>query len=412
VREWLGYAAIALLAFYPLFSALMWTSCAVAYWLRYEREPRDLPPLTRASAPRVSVVIPAFGEERTIKGTLEQTLALDYSDFEVIVVNDASPDRLVERVRPFLSDPRVRLVDKQMNEGKAMAVNDAVSCAGGEILIVLDADTRPRPDSLRRLVAHFADPTVAAVTGNPFVRHDEHTLVRMQAVEFASVIGLIRRTHQLWGHPLTVTGAFTAFRRSAFDAVGGFNPSMETEDIAITWSMQLHGYRIVFEPRAVAFVVSPETLPKLWRQRRRWATGLGEVLHEHGPGALRLRGMLPLLGEVALSITWAVGFVLSFALVLASWIVPSGGDPTPLIAWWGLVISLVAFAQAGVAVALAHRYDPTLWRLLPSSIVYVLAVWMVGSLTATRYTLPAILRGPCTEGSVSWGTFHQDAEAA
>ena len=366
MREWLGYAAIALLALYPLVSALMWMSCAVAYWFRFEREHTEPASLSGETAPRVSVIIPAFGEERTIQATLEQTLALDYPDFEVIVVNDASPDRLVERVRPFLADPPVRLLDKRANEGKAMAVNDAVACADGEILIVLDADTRPQPDSLGRLVAHFADPTVAAVTGNPFVRHDEHTLVRMQAVEFASVIGLIRRTHQLWGHPLTVTGAFTAFRRTAFEAVGGFNPAMETEDIAITWSMQLRGYRIVFEPRAVAFVVSPETLPTLWRQRRRWATGLGEVLHEHGHAALRRQGMLPLLGEVALSITWAVGFVLSFALVLASRIVPGGGDPTPLIAWWGLVISLVARGQAGVAVALAHRYDPTLWRLLPS----------------------------------------------
>jgi biofilm PGA synthesis N-glycosyltransferase PgaC len=274
-------------------------------------------------------------------------------------------------------------------------------------LIVVDADTRPSLDSLRWLVSHFSDPTVAAVTGNPLVRHDEHILVRMQAVEFASVIGLIRRTHQLWGHPLTVTGAFTAFRRTAFESVGGFNPAMETEDIAITWSMQLLGYRIVFEPRAVAFVISPETMPRLWRQRRRWATGLGEVLHEHGVSALRHRGMLPLLTEVALGAMWALGFVISFGLVISSWLLPSG-NPTALVAWWGLVISVIAFAQAGLAVSLAHRYDPTLWHMLPSSIVYVLAIWMIGSFTATLYTLPAIVRGPRREGSVSWGTLHQE----
>jgi poly-beta-1,6-N-acetyl-D-glucosamine synthase len=398
---------LVLFALYPLVSALMWMSFAVAYWLRFERR-LGTTPEPGSSAPLVSIVIPAFGEELTIGDTLEHALELDYPNLEVIVVNDASPDRLLERVRPYLRDPRVRLVDKQVNEGKSMAVNDGVLCAAGEIILVLDADTRPQPDGLRWLVRHFDDPSVAAVTGNPFVRHEEHMLVRMQAVEFASVIGLIRRTHQLWGHPLTVTGAFTAFRRSALESVGGFSPVMETEDIAMTWSLQLRGHRILFEPRAVAFVVSPATFPKPWRQRRRWAKGLGEVLHEHGARALRQKGMAPMLIEVGCSLLWGIGFVISLGFVIASWI-SSTGEPIPLIAWWGLVISLVALLQAGLAVSLAHRYDPKLWRLLPSSIVYILAVWMVGSFTVTLYTVPAIFRGPDRKGSVSWGTFHRDA---
>jgi hypothetical protein len=118
--------------------------------------------------------------------------------------------------------------------------------------------------------------------------------------------------------------------------------------------------------------------------------------------------MLPLVIEVACGLLWGVGFVVSLGFVVASWVAPTG-EPIPLIAWWGLVISAVAFAQAALAVSLARRYDPRLWRLLPSAIVYVLAVWMVGSFTATFYTVPAIVRGPARGGSVSWGTFHQDA---
>jgi biofilm PGA synthesis N-glycosyltransferase PgaC len=401
-------AAVVLFVLYPVVTALMWMSFAIVHRIRLERGDGRPPAAAPGSAPRVSVVVPAFAEEHTIEDTLSHVLALDYPDLEVIVVDDASPDGLVDRVVPFLADPRVRLVEKSRNEGKSLAVNDGVACAGGDIVVVLDADTRPAPDSLRRLVPHFEDPTVAAVTGNPLVRHSDHLLVRMQAIEFAGVIGLIRRTHQLWGSPLTVTGAFTAFRRTAFEAVGGFDPAMETEDIAITWRLQLEDHRILFEPRATAFVVSPETLPKLWRQRRRWAKGLGEVVHEHGAAALRRRAMLPLLVEVALSVTWAVGFTVALAIAALSWVLPFG-EPTPLIAWWGVVIALVALAQSSVAVALAHRYDPGLWRLLPASVVYVLGVWAIGSLTATLYAVPAIVRGARSEGSVRWGTLHREA---
>jgi cellulose synthase/poly-beta-1,6-N-acetylglucosamine synthase-like glycosyltransferase len=185
--DWRTRSAAPLLALYPLFAALVWTSFSLVYYWRREARSADETP--SGPTPKVGVLIPAFNEAATIGETIDRVLELDYPDFEVIVVNDGSPDDHVERVRPFLSDRRVRLLDKTVNEGKSLALNDAAVIATGDVLVVVDADTRLRPDALRRLARRFADPQIAAVTGNPFIRGTGELLVGMQAAEFASVVG-------------------------------------------------------------------------------------------------------------------------------------------------------------------------------------------------------------------------------
>ena len=396
--------AVAVFALYPLVGGISWILFSLVFHGRFERHPK-MEPLP-SDPPLVSVVVPAYAEEQTIEKTLAAALRLDYPAFEVIVVDDRSPDRLLEVVGPYLADPRVRLISKESNEGKALAVNDAALLARGDLLLVLDSDGVPAPDSLRWLVPHFADPTVAAVTGNPLVLHDEGFLVRLQAIEFASIIGLIRRAHQLWQHPLTVSGVFTLYRRPLFLEMGGFDPLMQTEDIDMTWRLQLRNHRIVFEPNALVWIHVPGEARDLWRQRCRWAAGLGEALHRHGRELARRPRMWLLAGDSLLAIVWSCGFALAAAAWLAVVVfTDSTIISTPWIAWWGILVGLVGLVQITVAALIGRRHDPVLVRYLPNAVFYVLGFWMIGAGSTARSTLGPLLRGPAREGSVRWDTY-------
>src|SRR3546814_5898602 len=114
---------------------------------------------------------------------------------------------------------------------------------------------------------------VGAVTGNPRIRNRSSLLGQGQVGEFASIIGLIKRTQRVYGRIFTVSGVVAAFRRRALDHVGYWSLDMITEDIDISWKLQRDHWTIFYEPRALCWILMPETLRGLWRQRLRWAQG-------------------------------------------------------------------------------------------------------------------------------------------
>jgi biofilm PGA synthesis N-glycosyltransferase PgaC len=376
-----------------MLTGVMWTTSSLLFGARTER--RTTAPVPDEELPFASVLVAAYCEEAVIESTLDALLALDYPRYEVVVVDDGSPDRTAELVRPYLADGRVRLVEKRVNEGKAMALNDALPVLRGEIVVVVDADIRPSPGALRHLVPHFASGRVAAVAGNPQVDNTRTLLAKVQVTEFASIVSVLRRAQRTWGRILTVSGAICAFRRSAMVDVGLFDPDMATEDIALTWKLQRRFYDVRYEPRAVAAMQVPETLRGLWRQRIRWAVGLTQVLRQHADLVLdwRTRRMWPVLVEAVLSIVWAHTAVVLVAFFLVSYAVgeqPLGADPLP--SFWGMAIATVALVQLGTGVWLERRYNPGIERAFLWAAMYPLFYWMLMTVVTVRATLPALLR--------------------
>ena len=213
----------------PITMACVWIVLSIAFARRRERRADNAPVASdAASTPFVSVVIPAFKEAETIGRTLEGLLAVDYPSYEVIVVNDGSPDQTADVVRRYLHTGIVRLLDKAVNEGKAMGLNDAVPLCRGEIVVVLDADIVVTPGVLKALVPHFESPRVGAVTGNPRVANRGSLLRNLQTLEFASIVSVQRRAQRIWGRVLTVSGAVAAFRKTALVDAGLFSPDMAT----------------------------------------------------------------------------------------------------------------------------------------------------------------------------------------
>ncbi len=399
-QTWIYIAMLLFFGFYPVLSAIVWLTTSLFYFLRKEklgeREEAVLYALPDPP-PFVSVLIPAYCEERLIGETIEGALRIDYPAFEVVVVDDGSTDATIGKVLPYVSDGRVRLVRKTANEGKAMALNDALPCLNGEIVLTVDADAVVDPRILRHVVPHFSSARVAAVTGNPRVCNRRTLLSKIQLIEFTSIVGLLRRAQRVWGRIQTVSGVVVAFRKRAIFDVGLFDPSMATEDIDMAWRLQKRFWDIRYEPRALVRMQVPETLRGLWKQRKRWAIGLGQVLRRHG-GILGRRKNLrfwPVAYEAILSILWSFCFVTLTSLWIASYamgIPPVGAHPIPN--FWGMVIATMSITQLAAGVVLDRHYDRSIIPYAVYTALYPLIYWALMSTIACIYTPAGFFRTP------------------
>ncbi|HEY3002793.1 MAG TPA: glycosyltransferase family 2 protein [Kribbellaceae bacterium] len=388
---------LAFVAAYPLLTGATWIVTSLIYAARRERGGDDgFYAIPDEELPRVTLLVPAYNEEATLDGTLAALHDLDYPDYEVLVVDDGSPDGTAAIAREHvLGDDRFRLLRKEVNEGKAMAMNDAMPLVTGDIVVVVDADARLHRDALRFVVAHFVRlPRVGAVTGNPRVTNRTTLLAELQTLEFTSIVSILRRAQVVWGRVLTVSGVISAFRRSALDDVGLFDPTMLTEDIDVTWRLQRRFYDVRYEPRALVDMSVPPTLRGLWRQRRRWATGLVQVLRRHSRAVAgwRTRRQWPVLVEAMLSIAWAHGFtalVTFWLLCLAAGVTPVGASPFPN--GWGMLIATVCLLQLAVGVYLDRRYDRSIGRSFLVAPLYPLLYWALMAVVTVRSTIPALV---------------------
>ena len=233
-------------------------------------------PAQLAEPPLVTVVVAGRNESAAIESCVASLLDQTYPNLEIIVVDDASEDGMAELVRPFLADPRVRLVRNASHRGRGgrpSATNLGLRFARGELLLSLDADTSFDRNMVRHMVAPFADPRVGVVAGNVLPANwDANLLTHLQAFEYHMAIDLWKRWASRFGTVLQASGALGAFRVSAVRGIGGWDPEL-AEDTDVSMRMIRAGYRIAFAHQAGALTEVPTTARALARQRARWDRG-------------------------------------------------------------------------------------------------------------------------------------------
>ncbi len=216
--------------------------------------------------PLVSVIVPAYNEERNVKTAVASLLESGYPSLEVIVVDDGSSDRTFEAASS-VRDERVRVIRKR-HGGKASAINTGLKLAKGEIIVVMDADSVLSPGSIDILVRRFYDDDVVAVGGQVRVLVDS-LLSLLQDVEHLR-IAMFRRAREMDNLGIA-PGPLSAFRRETLIKGGGF-PMDLVEDYAVTLKLKDTG-KVVYAPKAVVWTRMHSSLGRLWRQRVRWTMG-------------------------------------------------------------------------------------------------------------------------------------------
>jgi len=404
--------AIVFFAAYPIITSIMWMTTSLFFRGRWEKWNEEDTTDTPKFQPLVSILIPAHNEEKVLAQALTAATQIEYPQYEVVVVDDGSTDGTRQIIKTFAQQNKVRAVYKQQNQGKALAMNDAIPLLNGEIILIMDADAEPAPDLLDHIIPHFASARVAAVTGNPRVKNVNNFLSRLQLIEFTSIVSVLRRSQRIWGRIVTVSGVVAAFRKTALLDVGCFSPDMPTEDIELTWKLQKRFWDVRYEPRALVWMTVPSTYKTHFRQRLRWARGLMQVLRRHRDVAYKwkLRRMWPIFSESVLSILWAVCFVLLTTIWAISYAVgypPIGAHPIPN--FWGMVIATTCLSQLLVGTWLDRRYDPETPRFFPYAVYYPIVYWMILSIT-TFLALPYLFRKPARR-AVTWSTLHTDKQS-
>lgn len=401
--------------YYPLFTSYLWMTGAVFYYFRYERPPkthRDLPhsgletPPVLAEYPLVTIIVPCHNEGRDIEDTVEYLLASTYPNFDILLVNDGSDDETQQILDGLVAQhPKVRVIHCMRNQGKAVALNTASLMTPAQYLCCIDADALLDPQALSWMMVHFLNSRVGAVTGNPRVRNRSTLLGRLQVGEFSSIIGLIKRAQRTYGRIFTVSGVVACFRKAALHDVGYWSPNMLTEDIDVSWNLQIRHWDVRFEPKAQCWILAPETLQGLWQQRLRWATGGIQVIMKNWriEHIWEARRMWPVLIEYVMSIVWAYAMLVIAILWLMGFVIelpPEYRVNSFLSGWNGVIVGTTCLIQISVSLVLDARYDKGSFKSFYWIIWYPLAYWMLNMLTTVVAVPRALLRN--TEERGRW----------
>jgi len=394
----LWHSALNFVFYYPLFMSYLWMMGALIFYWKERKEPPYQQPAELDVYPMVAVLIPCFNEGDNAEETISHALSLDYPNFEVIAINDGSSDNTAE-VLDRLAErfEKLRVVHLAQNQGKAVALQAGSLLTQAEFLIGIDGDALLDPHAAKWMIRHFLqDRTVAAVTGNPRIRTRSTLLGRIQVGEFSSIVGMIKRAQRSFGRLFTVSGVITAFRKSAVHEVGYWSPNMLTEDIDITWKLQRAGWDIRFEPNALVWILMPETLNGLWKQRLRWAMGGAQVLVKN-LGVFfkpKLNFLWPLMFELCLTLVWSYLMLIMAILWLLHFVVPLGelsGISSPFLPYGsGILLGATCLLQFALSKWMDSRYEPNLGKNYYWMIWYPFVFWLI-TITATIVAFPKVL---------------------
>ncbi len=199
--------------------------------------------------PHVSILIPAFNEEKRIKRRIENLLASDYpaDKVEIIVASDGSSDRTAELAGAYAGEG-VRVLEFESNRGRASVQNDGVSESKGGIVIFTDAETVFENNFIKMITSKFVDPTVGCVVGN-LVYETRGTAVSSSEGIYFRYEKMIRRMESDLGILATATGACMAVRRELWRDLTPIDDS----DFTTPLDVILQGSRVVYAPDAVAY---------------------------------------------------------------------------------------------------------------------------------------------------------------
>lgn len=236
--------------------------------------------------PKVSIIIPAHNEEKSIVKSIESALNSDYPNKEIIVVDDGSKDKTAFLASLYASKGCIKLVHRDYSSGsKAGALNYGILFASGDVFVTVDADTIVEPGGISKLVNELADPDVSAVSGNVRILGGDsgsrNLLVRLQEYEYFLAFELGRRFSSIVGTMMIISGAFGAFRSAEMKALGQYDKDTITEDFDLTIKLRKLRKKLVYINKAVSWTFAPDTLRSWRNQRIRWTKGEAETLWKH-----------------------------------------------------------------------------------------------------------------------------------
>ncbi len=330
------------------------------------------PAAVTSQLPAISILIAGHNEEGSIRRCVASLREQTYSDVEIVCVDDGSTDRtfaiLQDLERQGEIDHAVRC---QLRGGKSAALNLAARLATGDIFVVIDSDCTFDRHAVAEVVATFNDPHVAAVSANVLVRNWQASIITsLQAIEYLIGISLGRMASNVFNQVSCISGAFGAFRRTAWENLGGMDVG-PGEDFDFTMRLRAAGGQIAFASQAICYTDVPQTLTALARQRTRW---------ERDAFWIRFRKFRQTLAPGRRSIPWQetihqidfIFFNLAAAVLFPIYILVlfMAFGQFAIVILVAATLGLYALDVLAFALAAWLTGKPVYWRLAPFLIIY------------------------------------------
>lgn len=386
---------------YPFIMSLFWIAGSRLFSKNQEKQ--TLIDFDDVDWPMVSILIPCYNEEETIEETIFYMHQLAYLNKEIIVVNDGSKDRTSEILHKLAKQyEELRIIDCKENRGKATALKLATFASRSEYLVCVDSDAILDPYAVHYLIYHFLHKgeRLGAVTGNPRIRNRDTLLGKLQIVEYASIIGAIKRSQRILGKIMTASGVVVAFRKKALVDVGLWDDDMITEDISVSWKLQQRFWDIRYEPRALCWMLVPETISGIWKQRIRWAQGGQEVIFRHWKVMLdwRQRRIWSIYLEQWVSLFWAYSWV-----VVAVYYFIMADTIYELLIWLtfsSFTLVFLSLIQLWTSLKIDSKYDNVLRYYLWAA-WYPFVYWVLNAVIV-MFALPRAIKSRIKGGYGTW----------
>lgn len=282
------------------------------WWLGLKPELACLPP---DKGYTVSVVIPAYNEEKSIADTIKsikhQTVKID----EIIVVDDSSSDRTGE----VAAGEGATVIRTPYNMGtKAMAQNYVLPLIKTNLFVTIDADTILHPDAIEKTLPYFNDQKTGSVCGFVIPQKISTIWEKGRFIEYLFGISIVKAGQNNVGAVLVSSGCFSIFRTDIVRELGGFKQRTMAEDMDLTWEMHFKSYKIYCAPDAYCYPLDPPTASIFIKQVLRWYSAFFQNVAIHKKTLFRNRIGLFVYGYLLDAVLAPVILILTFTFLLGN----------------------------------------------------------------------------------------------
>ncbi|MES3008310.1 MAG: glycosyltransferase [Pseudomonadota bacterium] len=370
---------------------------AEAHWYTTRRRQIKPTQLNLSRVPKVSIHVPAYNEPADMMiETLDALAALDYPDFEVLVIDNNTRDEAVwrpveahcaklgERFRFFHVAP--------LSGFKAGALNFALERThkDAEVIAAIDSDYQVEPNWLRDLVGAFENPKIAIVQSPQDYRdHDDNAFKSMCFAEYRGFfeIGMITRNER---NAIIQHGTMTLVRRAVLDELGGWGEWCITEDAELGLRIFEAGYEAMYLSYSYGRGLMPDTFIDYKKQRFRWAYGAMQILRRHTAELFSTQKSALTMGQryhfLAGWLPWvADGFNLIFNMAAIAWSIAMIVSPTqidaPLVMFSVLPLSLFVFKLSKMVYLYRSRVKANLRQTFAAAVAGLALSHTVGLAT-------------------------------
>ena len=382
--------------------------------IKSKRKKISTKPVPVTTLPCVTIQVPVYNERFVIAPLLQHLGQLDYPRdlFDIQVLDDSTDETssIIDREALNLQNLGINIsvIRRENRKGfKAGALEYALPICRGELIAIFDADFRPTPDFLKRIIVHFNDAQVGGVQGRwTHENLHENPLTTIQAFLLDSHFHLEQNGRSNAGYFMNFNGTAGVWRKQCILDAGGWNGDVLTEDLELSYRAQLKGWKLKYDNEISVPAELPADINAFKTQQYRWAKGMAQTARKHLATIMQAdvdtskkwHAAFHLLGS--LSFVAVLGnIVLTFPILAARHHVPHFNEVTNILFASGITLPLMTlYYYTGTSTTFTTA---SFWKYFPLFLVVYMALSVqnsIGVLQGLAGKKSPFVRTPKTSG--------------